>query len=261
MKELYTSMNIDPTTSQVIEGAGQLAALGVRAGGVLLVHSSLKAARPAAGCIEHVVAALARSLGDSGTLLIPALSFDEVTQASPVFDRQLTPSCIGAIPEFFRQLAATERSEHPTHSVSGFGAAAGEILASHHMDTTPVGAHSPFRAVRDRRGQILMLGCGLRPNTSMHGVEEVAEAPYIFGGPITYTIHDGPKTRVKDHQRHGFNDLEQRYDRITEVLEPPALRHGTVFGAECWLIEGAALWETGAAMIRKDPYYFVEKTG
>ena len=106
-----------------------------------------------------------------------------------------------------------------------------------------------------------MLGCGLRPNTSMHGVEEVAEAPYIFGGPITYTIRDGGVESTRSHKRHGFTDLDQRYDRIADVLEPPDLRHGTVFGAECWLIEGTALWETCASIIRKDPYFFVEKIG
>lgn len=236
-----------------------MASLGVRTGGVLLVHSSLKSVRSNAVRIGHVVASLATSLGDEGTLLIPALSFDEVTRSNPVFDRDLTPSCIGAIPEFFRQLSATRRSVHPTHSVCGVGAAADEILETHHLDTTPVGANSPFRAVRDKGGQILMLGCGLRPNTSMHGVEEVAEAPYIFGNPISYTIRDNGCESTSVHKRHGFTDLDQRYGRITDVMEPPAVLRGMVFGAECWLIDAAVMWETCAAVIRKNPYFFVEK--
>ncbi|MFP6646122.1 MAG: AAC(3) family N-acetyltransferase, partial [Candidatus Latescibacterota bacterium] len=53
----------------------------------------------------------------------------------------------------------------------------------------------PLRKLRDLGGQLLFLGCGLRPNTSMHGVEELVEPPYLFGDDITYTLHLGDERR------------------------------------------------------------------
>lgn len=79
---------------------------------------------------------------------------------------------------------------HPTHSAAGLGPAAEDLLAGHITDRTPAGPNSPFRRLRDSGGLILMLGCGLRPNTSMHGVEEIAEAPYLFAGWTEYTCTD-----------------------------------------------------------------------
>ena len=92
----------------------------------------------------------------------------------------------------------------------------------------------------------------------MHGVEEYAEVPYVLGNPITYTIIDGDKRYNTEHRRHAFDSLEQRYDRVADVLALPELIRGSVFGAECWLIEVEALWEKCAAKMSDEPYYFVE---
>ncbi len=149
-----------------------LLALGVRPGGVLLVHSSLRSLGPLPGGAESVIRALLAALGPDGTLLTPALSFASVGRDRPIFDARQTPSCVGALSEAFRTRPGTLRSVHPTHSVCGAGCLAGELLGDHERDTTPVGPHSPFARLPAVHGQILFLGCGLRPNTSMHGVEE-----------------------------------------------------------------------------------------
>ena len=192
MNTLMRHRTIEKDADSVLVGARQLLELGVRPGGVLLVHSSFRAVRRESKSIANVIAALSSTLGDGGTLLLPALSYDNVSRENPVFDLENTPSNIGAIAEFFRKLPATARSVHPTHSVSGHGAAVAGIIGRHHLDNTPVGPHSPFAAVKERGGQILMLGCGLQPNTSMHGVEEFADAPYLLSkDPVTYTIRRG----------------------------------------------------------------------
>jgi aminoglycoside 3-N-acetyltransferase len=258
MESFFAALGIDASDNTVARGSVELSELGVRTGGVLLVHSAFRAARASAGSIENILGSFMRTLGQEGTLLLPSLSYDHVTRKQPLFDVERTPSNIGAIAEFFRVLPVTRRSVHPTHSVSGYGAEADEMLSKHQHDTTPVGPHSPFRAVRDRGGQLLMFGCGLRPNTSMHGVEEFASAPYVLGEQITYTIRNGENESDTIHRRHGFGDLIQRYDRVANVLKAPALRRGSVFGTECWLIEVAELWERCAGRIRSDPYYFIE---
>ena len=79
-----------------------LAALGIRRGDVVLMHASFKAL----GGIEDGAAgffqAFIEYLGEDGTLVLPAFSYDFVTRENPVFDRQNTPVCVGYMPEFFR---------------------------------------------------------------------------------------------------------------------------------------------------------------
>lgn len=233
---------------------------GVRRGGTVLVHSSLKSLGHVPAGPETVILGMLQALGPEGTLLLPALSYATVHAANPVFDVRHTPSCVGAIPEHFRTRPGTLRSVSPTHSVCGVGLRARELLSSQQLDDTPCGPHSPFRALRDTGGQIVMLGCGLAPNTSMHGVEEVAEAPYLFGGTVEYRVilADGSETRLHV-RRHAFAGWRQRYDRLREILPPDALHSGPVLRATAHVIEAAVMWPVAVDAIRREPYYFVER--
>lgn len=235
--------------------------LGLPTGSTAMVHSSLRAFGQVPGGADTVIEALLASLGDAGTLLMPALSYMSVTPSHPVFDLRTTPSCVGIIPEAFRQRAGVHRSMHPTHSVCGLGRLAAELLSGHDRDQTPCGAHSPFHRLPETDGFILMLGCGLEPNTSMHAVEELVTPPYLFSGPIVYTLTNAEgHTRQKEYIPHGFRGWAQRYDRIANLLSAPDLRTGNVANAPCHLIRAKALWSAALAALRQDPLYFVEPT-
>jgi aminoglycoside 3-N-acetyltransferase len=239
--------------------ADDLVAAGLRRGGIVLVHSSLKSMGHVPGGCETVVRGLIDALGPDGTLLMPALSYATVHAEQPVFDVANTPSCVGAITEHFRTRNGTIRSVHPTHSVCGVGPEAEQILEDHHRDHTPCGANSPYRRLRDRGGQVLMLGCGLKPNTSMHGVEELIEPPYLFGQTITYRIilPDGSEGQMTC-RRHGFAGFRQRYDRIGPLLEGNGMRTGKVLEAAVHILDCSRLWEVGASAVRRNPLFFVE---
>lgn len=243
----------------VTEIAEDLQQLGVRPGGVLLVHSSLSSLGYVPGGPETVIRALLEALGPEGTLLMPALSYLHVTRKQPVFDVRTTPSNVGAIPEAFRVRRGTRRSIHPTHSVCGYGPLTARMLGRHAEDNTPCGPCSPFSLLPAVGGQILMLGCGLRPNTSMHAIEEHIIPPYLFADPITYVITDDRGvTYEKTYTPHSFQGWEQRYERVARLLRPPALRSGHVRTAHCYLFEAEALWEAVLPALRRDPLAFVE---
>jgi aminoglycoside 3-N-acetyltransferase len=213
------------------------------------------------GGAETVVRGLLDALGPDGTLLLPALSYAHVTPQQPIFDARFTPSNVGALPEHFRTRPGTLRSLHPTHSVCGVGKLAAEILGRHGEDRTPCGPRSPFRLLPEYAGHILMLGCGLRPNTSMHAVEELSEPPYLFGGTLTYRLigADGAATQAV-YRVHGFRGWTQRYDRVADVLAEPHLRRGQVLAGHVHLIESAALWSAADAALRQEPFCFVDQT-
>lgn len=235
---------------------------GFRRGGVVLVHSSVRSLGPLPGGLEPVVRGLLAALGEDGTLLMPALSYLHVTPAQPFFDARRTPSNVGSLPEYFRNRPGTLRSTHPTHSVCGVGPLAGRILGRHHLDCTPVGPNSPFRALGDldgQGGQILFLGCGLSPNTSMHGLEELVEPPYLFHSETEYhLIHPDGRTSRMRMRNHDFRNTMQRYERLAEILAPDELKQGRVLDAPVQIVDCRPMWEKALAILKRDPLYFVD---
>jgi len=239
--------------------AAGLRRLGIRAGDTLLVHTSIKGLAAPGLTPDDIIHALTEVLTPEGTLLVPALSYSTVTRENPVFSLKDTPACIGALPERFRTAFAQCRSVHPTHSVCGWGRDALALTKDHFRDTTPVGRHSPFMRLPERGGKILMLGCGLRPNTFMHGVEEAAGASYpLDTEAVTYRIDDGKLVYQKSYLPHHFGALRQRYDRLGGLLSEPELAEGSVLGGTAYLIDAAAALRVGVEKIRETDKFFVE---
>ena len=105
-----------------------------------------------------------------------------------------------------------------------------------------------------------MLGCGLRPMTTMHAVEEIAEAPYLFGGEREFVITDSAgRTFRRTHRIHGFHGWEQRYDRLAGLLSGPDLVEGVAGRARCHLLDAGALRRAALEAMAADPYAFVER--
>jgi aminoglycoside 3-N-acetyltransferase len=234
--------------------------LGIRESSVLLVHASLRSLGTIEGGAETLIQALLDVLGKDGTLLFPALSFKDVTPDHPYFDVGKTPSCVGALPEYFRQREGTQRSLHPTHSVCGTGKHVNELLRGHERDSTPCGTNSPFHKMPHYNGQILFIGCGLRPNTSMHAIEELSEPPYLYSDVLDYTItgKDG-QTFKMPIRRHNFEGWVQRYDRLSQVLDGDALHTGKVLDADCHLVEANAMWSAVHKKLKQDTLFFVDR--
>ena len=236
---------------------GQLEALGLRGGDVVLIHSSFKSL--GIPDPEDFIQAVLGAIGQQGTLLLPALSYAQ--NPAEVHSTLTTPTCVGFLTEYFRRRPGTRRSVHPTHSVCGVGSEVQSLLGDHSQDTTPCGAHSPFnKLLHHPRGKILMAGCGLRPNTSMHAVEEYARPPYLFGDPVTYTITDDRgQTYQKVYTHHGFKGAVQRYDRVEGILKEPDLHSGQIGQASCWLIRAEALLEKALQKLNGNSFYFVDQ--
>jgi aminoglycoside 3-N-acetyltransferase len=238
----------------------QLRDIGVKEGDVVLVHSSLSSLGYVPGGASSVLEGLHQTVGEKGTLLLPALSYETVTPENPYFDVLRTPSNVGAIPEYFRKNIAQKRSMNPTHSVSGLGRFAHELLSEHSLDDTPCGEHSPFQKLPKYNGKILFMGCGLSPNTSMHAIEEHVNPPYLFGEYYTYRMLDenGNESMMKCRS-HGFKGWKQRYDRMESLLNENQMHTGEVLGAKVYLMDAGALWEKALPILKQDPLYFVDR--
>ena len=240
------------------------AAMGIQSGDTLLMHSSFRSLGPVDGGMAVFFQALLDVLGERGTLILPTLSYGAVTRENPVYDVNKTPSCVGAMPEYFRQLPGIYRSLSPTHSCAAKGYLAREITEGQLQDDTPLGAHSPFRRLAQMNGKTLFLGCSIRPHTMMHGVEEAAGVSYVLQkekSPFTVIDETGKTHEIFVH-RHCFrlNGLHylQRYDRLGALLDEKEWKRGKIAQADCDLISARAAWDKALAAMKQDPYCFVE---
>ena len=240
------------------------AALGIEKGDIVLMHSSFRSLGPVEGGMDGFFQALFDVLGERGTLILPTLSYGAVTRENPVFDVRNTPSCVGAMPEYFRYLPGACRSLSPTHSCAAKGYLAREITQGQLADDTPLGIHSPFRRLAQMNGKTLFLGCSIRPHTMMHGVEEAAGVPYVLQeekSPFTVIDETGKQHEIFVH-RHCFriNGLHylQRYDRLGALLDENEWKKGKIAQADCDLISARAAWEKALSAMQKNPFCFVE---
>ena len=160
-----------------------LAALGIESSDLVFVHSSYKSLGSVDGGAKTVVAALMKSVGETGLLLMPSFNLVDRDKRTKNWDVESTPSTVGWITEYFRRMPDTYRSDHYSHAVAARGYGAKAFVADHRSDfgmSSPwdlqpwgktYGDDSPmYRAYRNN-GKLLMLGVDYQSSTYVHLVE------------------------------------------------------------------------------------------
>ena len=239
--------------SELLKLSQDLRALGVEPGDALLVHSSMKALGTSLSP-EQVLDCLQDCLGPEGTLLLPALTYENVSGSHRVFDSQDTEPCIGLLPRTFFKMPGVERSLHPTHSVCARGRLAHRLTVGHAMDDTAIGPHSPFMQLAVTGGKLLFIGDVLASCTFMHGIEDIVQPPWIRRGIKTTYIVDGAQREYQNTDDFGWG---QEFQRVGDMLEEPDIRRGMLLSAQSCLIDARALLAVGLMEMRSNPYAFV----
>jgi aminoglycoside 3-N-acetyltransferase len=187
--------------------ADQLRALGVRRGGVLLVHTSFRAVGPMEDGPLGLIRALLEATGEEGTLVMPTM-----TDGASVFDPKRTPTHgMGITAETFWRQPGVLRSTHPGGSFAAVGPAASYICAPQPL-SPPHGLESPPGRVYELGGQVLLLGVTHSENTTLHVAESMARVPYSVSHPTMVEI-DGIAQTVMiaetDHCCRGFGMMDR----------------------------------------------------
>ena len=235
--------------------------IGVRPGGMLLVHSSLSAMGFVPGGSCAVINFLRRAVGPSGTLVFPTHSWRAANAGERVFDVRNTPSCVGTLTEVFRNMRGSHRSLHPTHSVAASGPAARELIRDHHLSATPCGVGTPYHRLLAAGGQILLLGVGLESNTAFHTVEALADVDYLMNGADEqYTLIG--EDRIERHVT--LRRLAQRIPRRFRDLQPLLVEDGIaqtgfIGPAESVCLDGGRMLERLVPMCRRDPHFLLRQ--
>lgn len=175
--------------------------LGIEKGDTLFIHSSFKSLGPVEDGAGTVISALAAAVGRDGLILMPSFSLlPSREERIASWNIGSTPSTVGWLTEFFRQMSDTYRSNHYSHAIAARGKGAKAFVADHlrregyesPWDQPPwgktYGTHSPMFRAYKTNAKLLMLGVDYESSTYAHLVEvihwnkrliEDTEAEYI----------------------------------------------------------------------------------
>jgi aminoglycoside 3-N-acetyltransferase len=223
-----------PVTVQSL--AQDLRQLGVSAGQVVVVHSSLSQLGWVCGGAVAVIEALLSVLGPAGTLVMPAHTphnsdpanwenppvpqdwWKVIRETTPPFDPQKTPSWgMGVIAETFRSYPGVLRSSHPVTSFCALGADAARITATHSLEHG-FGQASPLGQVYALDGYVLLLGVGHSSNSSLHVAEVIADIPRQILQEGTAVLEAGQRRWVRyqtqDYSSEDFDALGEDFEAV-----------------------------------------------
>jgi aminoglycoside 3-N-acetyltransferase len=228
----------------------QLRSLGVREGGVLLVHTSFREVRPVDGGPLGLIRALRRAIGPQGTLVMPTM-----TDGESVFDPKSTPTVdMGITAETFWRQPGVLRSTHPGGSFAAEGPHAERICAPQPL-SPPHGHDSPVGRVYDLDGQVLLLGVTHSEDTTLHLAEAIARVPYSVSHPTVVETGETVMVAETDHCCRGFRIAD-------EWLRPRGLqREGKVGNADARLCSSRELVAIATGHLAEDPTLFLCKPG
>jgi len=243
-----------------------LRTLGIDPNGTLLVHSSYKSIGDVDGGPDTVLDALCEYMKD-GLLILPTHTWRQMSETYTVFDSRTEPSCIGYLPNRFCERAGVIRSLHPTHSVAAIGADAESFVQGEELTTSPCPRHGCWGKLYDRRATILFLGCTLKCNTYLHGVEEWVDTPNRLN-PVSqdFTVIDrnGTAYTVPQHRHHTWDpvvDPSEHYDKMEPLfLKGGAIRYGTFGDARCIVGDAVKMADITTPYLLDNPHLFDDDT-
>ena len=236
------------------EVADQLRALGVRGGGVLMVHTSFRATRPVEGGPVGLIEALRDALGPDGTLVMPSWSGDDDAPFDPV----TTPAepSLGVVADRFWRLPGVLRSDH----CQAFAAAGPEALriTAGPLPLPPHIPESPVGRVHDLDGQVLLVGVGHDADTTLHLAELLAGVPYRMPRYCT-VLQEGCQVRID----YGENDhCCERFGFADEWLRARGLQsEGRVGHAHARLARARDIAKVAVEHLARDPLLFLHPPG
>jgi aminoglycoside 3-N-acetyltransferase len=229
--------------------AADLESLGLRRGGDLLVHCSLRRIGPLEGGAATMLDALRDVAGPRATFVVPAQTArnsltsrdfhaavagldagqrERHVAAMPGFDPARTPSHrMGAFAEYLRTRPSAARSRHPQASFAALGPRARACTSVHDLDCH-LGDRSPLGWLYAAAADALLLGVDYTVCTAFHLAEY--HLPWSPPAQLYHCFTAGEGGRVECEFTAPLLD-DSDFARLGTALEaaPPAgLRQGRV---------------------------------
>jgi len=254
--------------------AGQLRALGLRAGNTVMVHASVRAVGEVAGGPDEIHLAIKDVLTATGTMMMYAGCPDyvdevgrgchtpeleaEILEKLPPFDADRSRSCRdhGVLVEMFRTYPGTRANPHPARFVA-WGEGTSDLFA-HQPWHFAFGHDSALERLVFRDGRILLLGSDHDNVTFLHYAEHIVDIPgkrvARFRVPVTVNgVREWVWMEEFDTSSKGMhaNWTTDFFARLVDThLEATGNRGGWVGNAPSYLIDARALLEHASDVMR-----------
>ncbi|HEY5563519.1 MAG TPA: AAC(3) family N-acetyltransferase [Clostridiaceae bacterium] len=228
--------------------------LEIKRDDTLLVHSSMKSIGNVENGADTVLDAFIEYL-EPGLLIFPTHSWATINENNNVFNVLKEPACIGILPNLFMKREGVVRSYHPTHSVAALGMGAKEYTSGEEKLETPCNRKGCWGKLYDRKAKILFLGCTLKPNTYLHGVEEwnginnrlsIAPTKYKIvkeNGDIIDCLQFGHKST--------FGDISQNYIKMEKPFVYKGIaKKGTIGDATSYLCDAVGMADLTSSFLK-----------
>ncbi len=233
-------------------------ALGVDPGRPLLCHSFLPSlGRPAVSPAHDLLGGLLDALGPAGTLFAPSFTYSYFD--GRIYDRQASPSTVGALGDLVRGHAEGRRSLDPNFSNAGIGPEAAAFLRRE--GELSFGPDTFYDRLVQADAQILLLGVDFTALPLFMQVERMRQVPYRYDKRFTGQTRDAGRLFadaavhcVRDRDRNFVNDRS----RVGAAIEAdPACRTARFGYGLHRLTTARCVVRVAEACLARDPHALI----
>jgi aminoglycoside 3-N-acetyltransferase len=239
-----------------------ISALGVKPDDTLLIHSSMKSIGEVENGADTVLDAFIEYM-EPGLLIFPTHTWAQMDDEYSVFNPAIEPSCVGILSNLFFKRPGVLRSWHPTHSVAALGKDAAAYIEGEEQWDTPCSRSGCWGKLVDRKAKVLFLGCSLKSNTFLHGVEEWNQIPMRLANQYQYLSIITPDGRVIDRPLYRHYNSECNISDHYGKMETPFLQtgiavKGCIGDAVSVLCDAAGMADLTSSFLQRNPDLFID---
>lgn len=235
--------------------------IGIKPWDTLLIHSSMKAIGEVEGGADTVLDAFIEYMQDDGLLIFPTHTWEQINDEYNIYNPLTEPSCVGILTNLFRKRPGVIRSLHPTHSVAALGKDAKEYTSGEEAFDTPCSREGCWGKLYDRKAKILFLGCSLKKNTYIHGVEEwlnISNRLMAKPRQLKIILPDG-SIIDRPFRSHYFpgGDISQNYDKmLAPYIHYEIANSGKIGDAKSVLCDAVGMADLTTKYLQRNPKLF-----
>jgi aminoglycoside 3-N-acetyltransferase len=200
-----------------------------------------------------------------GLLIFPTHTWAQMNDKYSVFDPLTEPSCVGILSNLFLKRPGVLRSLHPTHSVAALGKDAASYVAGEELLDTPCPRRGCWGKLCDRNAKVLFLGCSLRNNTFLHGVEEWNNVPNRIADKYQYLKIVTPDGKVIERplyrHHHPLCEVSANYGKMEEpFIYTSIAKRGYIGDAASVLCDAKGMADLTTAFLIRNPELFSDSS-
>lgn len=244
------------TKEQVKE---QLIEAGLKADDILMIHSAFSKVKNIEGGASALLEAFKEVIND-GILLLPSHTWASINYDGAIMNKEVANSCVGYLTNVAIKDSSFIRSNHPTHSVLGYGKKALKYLESDNEAKTPVSPNGAFGKLKNG-GKILFLGAPLSKNTFVHSIEEVMNVEDRFTEHI-YTFYTKDKDGLHEfhmprHYSTKHPHISENYEKLLPImLRKEIAREVRIMDINAILVDAAKCYDLVISILKQDIHAF-----